>query len=169
MKSPNGYSRAQIALHWVVVVLVAGQYLLSEGIEQAWYARMNGSLPNEPFPNPHAIVGFIILLLTIWRVVLKLRHGAPALPAHEPAALKAVAGATHLAFYLLLLGMPISGALAWVLGLELPAEAHEVAAKLMIGLIVLHVAGAIVQKVWLKSDVLARMSPRRLFKRSVTS
>ena len=169
MKSPNGYSRAQIALHWVVVALVAGQYLLSEGIEQAWYARMNGSLPNEPFPNPHAIVGIIILLLTLWRLVVKLRHGAPALPANEPAALKAIAQVTHLAFYLLLLGMPISGALAWVIGLELPAEVHEIAAKVMIGLIVLHVAGAIVQKVWLKSDVLARMSPGRLFKRGLTS
>lgn len=169
MKSPNGYSRAQIALHWVVVVLVAGQYLLSEGIEQAWYARMNGSLPNEPFPNPHAIVGIIILLLTLWRLVVKLRHGAPALPANEPAALKAIAQVTHLAFYLLLLGMPISGVLAWVMGLELPAEVHEIAAKVMIGLIVLHVAGAIVQKVWLKSDVLARMSPGRLFKRGLTS
>lgn len=164
MPASLAYTRSQIALHWVIAVLIAGQYLLSEGIEDAWRARMDGSLPNEPFPNPHAIVGFVILLLTLWRLVLRLRHGAPALPAHEPAVLRAVAGGTHLAFYALLIGMPISGALAWVLGLHLPAEAHEVAGKIMLALIALHVAGAIAQKVWLKSDVMARMAPGRMLK-----
>ena len=163
MPTPAAYSRTQIALHWLIALLIAGQYLLSDGIEAAWRGRMIGALPNEPFPNPHAIVGIVILLLTLWRIVLRLRQGAPALPAHEPAALKAIAGATHLAFYALLIGMPISGAIAWVLGLHLPAEIHEMAAKVMLALIALHVVGAIAQKVWLKSDVMARMSPRRIF------
>ncbi len=166
MKDPIAYSRAQIALHWIIVVLMLGQYLLHGGIEAAWGARMDGSLPNEPFPNPHAIVGIIIFLLAIWRIALRLRVGAPALPEKEPAALKAVAKLTHLAFYVLLVGMPISGALAWVLGLELPANAHGVAAKVMLALIVLHVAGALFQQFVLKTGLMERMSPKQMMQKS---
>ncbi len=161
MQTPDGYSRTQIVLHWIIVVLIAGQYLLHEGIETAWEARLDGSLPNEPFPNPHTIIGMIILALAIWRVVLRLRLGVPALPAKEPATMKVLATGTHLAFYILLIGMPVSGALAWVAGLEMPADAHGVAAKIMLALIVFHIAGALVQKLWFKTDVMARMSPKR--------
>jgi cytochrome b561 len=147
------------------LVLVAGQYLLHNGIEAAWKARLDGSIPNEPFPNPHAIVGMAILVLTLWRIVLRLRRGAPSLPSSEPKALKAIAGATHLAFYAILLAMPVSGALAWVAGLEMPAEAHEIAAKVLLALIALHIIGAVAQKFWFKSDVMARMSPKRMMVR----
>lgn len=163
MQNQTEYSRTQIALHWAIVVLLLGQYLLHGGIEAAWAARMEGSIPNEPFPNPHAIVGLIIFVLALWRVVLRVRHGAPALPEKEPAGLKLVAKAVHLAFYALLIGMPISGAVAWVAGIAVPADVHGVAAKILLGLIVLHVVGAIAQKVWFKTDVLIRMSPKRMW------
>lgn len=165
MHSPNAYSRMQVALHWIIVVLVAGQYVLHRGIEAAWEGRLDGTMPNEPFPNPHAIVGMIILVLTAWRIAARRRAGSPALPANEPKALKLVAQITHAAFYVLLIGMPMSGALAWVAGLEGPADAHEIAAKVMLALIALHVAGAVVQSVWLKSGVMERMSPRRIIGR----
>jgi len=165
MQSSATYSRTQVSLHWIIVVLMAGQYLLHGGIEAAWQARLDGSLPNEPFPNPHAIVGIVILALALWRIVLRLRLGAPALPAEEPQGLKVVATVTHLAFYVLLVAMPVSGALAWVAGLEVPASAHEIAAKVMLALIALHVAGAVVQKLWFKTDVMARMSPKRMLQK----
>ncbi len=164
IESSNAYSRTQVALHWVIVALVAAQYLLHGGIEAAWAGRLDGSLPNEPFPNPHAIVGIIILGLTIWRVAMRLRVGVPVLPVEEPQVLKLIAKVTHLAFYVLLIAMPISGALAWVIGLEAPAEAHEVAAKLMLALIALHIIGALVQQFVLKTTVMERMSPKRVFR-----
>lgn len=166
MPDPNAYSVTQVRLHWVIVILLAGQYLLHEGIAEAWEARLDGSIPNEPFPNPHAIVGIVILLLTLWRIVLRVRRGAPALPEEETQGLKIVAKVTHLAFYVLLIGMPISGALAWVAGLEPPAEAHEIAAKVMMALIALHVAGALFQQFVLKTAVMERMSPKRILRRN---
>ncbi len=159
MTTSQSYSRAQVALHWAITLLVAAQFLLHEGISDAWDQRMDGTIPNEPFPNPHAIAGLLIFALMVWRVVLRLRRGAPPLPAHEPKPLQVLAAGTHLAFYALLLAMPISGTVAWVAGLEVPAQAHEAASKLLLALIVLHIAGAVVQKLWLKSDVMARMSP----------
>jgi len=62
MTTPESYSRAQVALHWITVMLIAGQYLLHDGIEAAWHARLDGSLPNAPFPNPHVVVGMLVLL-----------------------------------------------------------------------------------------------------------
>jgi len=165
MPDTDAYTATQVRLHWIIAILLAGQYLLNEGIEAAWEGRLDGSIPNEPFPNPHAIVGILILLLTLWRIGLRLRHGAPALPGEEPQGLKIVARATHFAFYALLIAMPTSGALAWVAGLDLPAEAHEVAAKVMMALIVLHVAGALVQQFVQRTDVVLRMSPSRMFRR----
>ena len=164
MSATEAYSRAQIALHWGIALLVAAQFLLHEGISEAWDQRMDGTIPNAPFPNPHAIAGLLIFALMLWRVVLRLRRGAPPLPAHEPKPLQVVAAGTHLAFYALLLAMPVSGSVAWVLGMEVPAEAHEAAAKLLLALIVLHIAGAVAQKFWLKSDVMTRMAPGRVFK-----
>ncbi|MEE4189128.1 MAG: cytochrome b/b6 domain-containing protein [Roseobacter sp.] len=163
-QSPSAYSRVQVVLHWVIFVLMAAQYLLHGGIEAAWEGRLDGSLPNEPFRNPHVIVGIIILALAIWRVVLRLRLGAPALPEEEPQTFKLVAKVTHLAFYVILLAMPISGALAWLLGWEAPADAHEVAAKVMLALIILHVLGALGQQIVLKTDVMKRMSPKNIFR-----
>lgn len=165
MRTSNAYSRTQVILHWIVVLLIVGQYLLSGGIGAAWQGRLDGSLPNKPFPNPHAIIGMVILALTLWRLVLRRRLGAPALPAEEPQALKLVAMVTHVAFYLLLIAMPVSGALAWVGGLEVPADAHEIAAKVMLALIALHIAGAVVQQFVLRTDVMARMSPKRMLQK----
>lgn len=165
MPDAPAYSSTQVRLHWIIVILMAAQYLLHDGISDAWKARLDGSIPNAPFPNPHAIVGIVILVLTLWRIVLRVRRGAPALPDEEPEGLKRVAKLTHLAFYGLLIAMPISGALAWVAGFKLPAEAHEVAAKLMMALIVLHVLGALVQQFVIKTDVMLRMSPKRMFPR----
>lgn len=164
MPRPATYSRMQVGLHWIVVLLLAAQYLLHERIEDAWEARLDGTLPNEPFVNPHTVIGLLILVLAVWRIVLRLRRAAPAPPENEARAMKALASGAHLAFYVLLIAMPLSGALAWVTGLELPAAAHEVAAKLLLALIALHVAGALVHAFWLKSGVMARMSPGLMFR-----
>jgi cytochrome b561 len=152
------YSRTQIALHWIIAAIVAYQILFSEGIEGLWRDRMTGAIPNEPFPVPHALAGLLILVLMIWRVVLRLRRGAPPPPAGEHTSVVMVAKATHALFYLLLIGMPVSGAVAWFGGFELPAELHGAAGNVLILLIVLHVAAALAHQFWWKTDVLRRMT-----------
>ena len=75
-------------------------------------------------------------------------------------ALKLVASGTHILFYVLLIGMPLSGAAAWILGVAPAAQAHSVAEKLLILLIGLHVLAALAQHFWFKTDVLKRMVGR---------
>ena len=158
--APATYSKTQIALHWIVVVLVLFQILAHDEIAQLWDGRMDGTLPNAPTPNVHAAVGFLILALVIWRLVLRLRRGVPALPADEHPVLKLVASGTHILFYVLLIGMPLSGAAAWIFGAAPAALAHSVAEKLLIPLIGLHVLAALLQHFWFKTDVLKRMLGR---------
>lgn len=155
--APATYSKTQIALHWVIMLLVVFQILAHDEIVRLWTGRMDGTLPNVATPNVHVAVGILILALVGWRLVLRLRRGVPALPANEHPALKLVASGTHILFYVLLIGMPLSGAGAWILGLGPAAQAHSIAEKLLIALIALHVLAALAQHFWFKTDVLKRI------------
>lgn len=155
---PTAYSRTQIALHWVVFLLIALQFLLHDRISEAW-DRIEDGLPFEfhPLIAAHVFGGLLILALVLWRIVLRGTRGAPALPAEEPAAMQLVARLTHLGLYALMLLMPVSGAVAWFGGAEAAAEAHEVMRILLLALVALHVLGALYQQFVLKTDIMARM------------
>ncbi len=156
-KTPEKFSKAQIYLHWIVVALVAFQYLLSDGISSLWEKRMDNLIPNEPSFNPHVLVGVIILLLALWRLFLRFKHGVPALPASENKIASLVAKATHILFYVLLIGMPFSGAGAWFLGIEQLADLHALASNIFLALIIIHILAALLHHFVLKTNVLRRI------------
>lgn len=156
----TGYSPLQVTLHWTVVGLVAFQYLAHDGIEDSWQAYERG----EPSPAAmaaltwlHVASGVLVLLLAIARIYLRLSRGAPSPPADEPWILQMTAEAVHGSIYLLLLALPVSGAIAWFLGIERAADAHELLTNLLLAAIVLHVAGALFQHFVRRSQVLMRM------------
>jgi cytochrome b561 len=155
--APEKFLKTQIYLHWLVVILVAFQFIMSKGIAEIWEKRMDGLVANEPSANPHVIIGATILLLVLWRLFLRFKHGVPALPASENALVGLIAKATHYLFYILLIGMPLSGAGAWVLGIEQPAFTHGLASKLLLALIALHFVAAIYHHFILKTNVFRRM------------
>lgn len=154
---PASYSKAQIVLHWTIAALAFFQILMHDGIVQAWDARMEGSLPNEPTINPHAIAGVLILVLVLWRLVLRRQRGVPGLPEGEHPVLKALVTGTHWLFYILLIAMALSGMAAWFFGLEAMATVHSAARLVLIPLILLHVVAALAQHFWFRTDVLRRM------------
>lgn len=158
---PKGYSAWQIGLHWTAAALVAFQLLGHEGIEAAYRAARNGAAAaasDMKLAWLHIGSGALIFIVALWRLRLRLTRGAPALPDSEPAPLRFAATATHAAFYLLMLGMPISGAAAWFLGVGAAAWAHGMAATLLLALIGLHLAGVLAQYFVFRSDVPARMT-----------
>jgi cytochrome b561 len=53
-----------------------------------------------------------VLLITVMRLIYRLRHPAPALPADMPAWQQTAAHATHWALYVLLIVQPIMGWIA---------------------------------------------------------
>lgn len=158
MPKPAGYNRTQIALHWVIFLLVAMQYLLHEYMLEAWQAIGKGEvLAFSPLVASHVFGGILILLLLIWRIAIKLRRGAPVLPASESRLQQIIAHATHGLLYLMLILMPISGINAWFFGLDLAAQAHSVMRILFLVLILLHFVGALYHWLYLKSGVMQRM------------
>jgi len=157
MKSPETYSKSQIILHWLIVVLVFFQFILNDGIVKIWQDRMSGAIENVPSINPHALAGILIFILMGWRLWLRIKRGVPALPESESAASKFVANATHILLYVFILGMPISGAAAWFFGLELSAQVHATAKFALIPLIALHLLAALAHHFWFKTNVLKRM------------
>ena len=106
----------------------------------------------------HIGAGALIFVLHLWRLWLRFTRGAPPLPAEEPAPLRFLASATHVLIYVLLIGMPISGSIAWFAGVEQAGAAHALATNVLLALVALHVAGAFFQQFVLKTDVLTRMA-----------
>lgn len=156
--APTGYSATQIRLHWAIFLLIAFQLIFGESIADAWRAIRRGEEPGfDPLVAAHVFVGIAILLLVVWRVVVRLRRGAPRPPEHEPAPLKIAATVTHLALYALMLLMPISGLAAWFGGVEAAGDAHETMKPIIIILVLLHIGGALYQRFILKTDVMTRM------------
>jgi cytochrome b561 len=100
------YGRVSISLHWTIAALIVIQLCLG------WY--MNEVLANHSPAKPqvmwfHVSVGLTILLLVLVRMAVRLTHPAPPLPAGMPRWERALARATHLLFYMLMLGLPITG------------------------------------------------------------
>lgn len=157
--TPAGYSRAQIRLHWIVALLIVPQFVFHDAMSEAWDAARRGveATGIDPLVPAHVFGGLAILALVVWRLVLRARLGAPAAPDAEHPALKLVAKLTHGALYLLLILLPVSGAVAWFGGVEGAADGHEVMKTVLLALVVLHVLGALFHQVVLKSDVLTRM------------
>lgn len=155
---PKGYSSAQIALHWVIALLIAGQFLFNEPISDAFRSLMRGSEP--PFSWgvwAHIAGGVTILLLAVWRVALRRSRGAPPPPEGEHSLLGRLATLGHMALYVLILGLPVGGLVAWFGGVGLAGEAHEVLSNVLLFVVAVHVLAALWHQFWLKDNLLARM------------
>lgn len=163
-------------LHWIVVLLVIGQFVLASiaedlplGMEKlATLAR-------------HKSVGVTILLLALLRVLWRLLNPTPALPSASRPWERALARGVHVGLYAALFLMPLSGwmmssarnfPVSWFGVLTLPDlvgadprtydlmhDTHELLATLLVVLAVAHVAGALRHHFLRKDDVLRRMLP----------
>jgi len=137
-----GYSRLQIILHWVVVILLAIQWLSGDAMTRAMEllaAHEAPALPGFLLINLHMFSGLCIWLLVCWRLYRRWLQPVAA-PAGVPVWLWRVAEVSHTAFYLLLLVLPLTGLLAYYEWLSLAAFWHQLAGKLMLALFLLHMA-----------------------------
>ena len=156
------YSNATVTFHWVTVVLVLTQAYLGF----TFALSDEGPARDEVFVW-HKTVGMIILLLTLARLAYRLKNPPPPFPPELPAWERFAAVWNHRLFYTLLIAMPIVGFIA-VSGFasgpttpiaggiqvpvipgvsrdtgELAGEVHEIAAFLLVALILVHIAAAL--------------------------
>jgi cytochrome b561 len=62
-----------------------------------------------PLVSIHKSLGISILVLALIRLAVRLRYGAPALPADLPEPMRLAAHLSHYALYALMIGMPLLG------------------------------------------------------------
>lgn len=92
-----------MALHWLIAIL------LITNIGLAWYFE---SLPRAERIEPmqlHKSVGMTVLMLSVLRLVWRFVRPPPPLPASVSPAERFVAGAVYVLFYVVMIGMPLSG------------------------------------------------------------
>ncbi len=159
---PLRYGAVSRAFHWATVALV-----LTAASFGLWiaHARPDDEAFKLALYNIHESIGVTIWAVTLARLAWRLGHPPPPLPADLPRALAFAARANHTAFYVWLLSMPVVGFVAtnawgfpfsWFGLIPLPdpvgknvplAETltliHRLMAWSLIGMIVLHVAGAL--------------------------
>jgi cytochrome b561 len=158
MPTPIGYSRNQIRLHWLVFALIGLQFALNEPIADAFDATRDGVATSfNPLVAVHVAGGALIGLFALWRLGLRSRRGAPPPPESETPSLRLAARITHATLYLLILALPVSGALAWFGGSEAAAEAHEIGTSVLLVLVVVHVAASLVHQFYWRTNLMDRM------------
>lgn len=162
-------------LHWLTALAIIAAFALALTTDS-----MQGfSLQKLKLINYHKWVGITVLLLVALRLLWRLGHRPPAMPAGMKAWEIGAAHFTHLLLYVLMFAVPLGGWLyssakgfpvVWLGLVELPnlmakneevahsiKEAHELGAWLLIALAVLHAAAALKHHFISRDDVLKRM------------
>lgn len=172
------YSRPTIALHWLVLVLMALVYAC---MELRGFAE-RGSALREGMKWVHFNAGLLIFALVWVRLLFRLRGTTPPIVPAPPRWQQALGHLFHLALYALMIAMPLigwailnaEGQAVSLLGLPLPnlvAASHDLAEQLeewheTIGtlgyvLIGVHAAAAIAHHHLIGDNTLRRMLPGR--------
>jgi len=97
------YSAVAISLHWAIALL------LLTNIGVAWYFNtLTGTAKLEPV-QLHKSIGITVLMLSVARLAWRLAVPPPKLPDYVTGWEKGLARTVHVLFYVVMLGMPLSG------------------------------------------------------------
>ena len=169
------FTPLQRLLHWLMAICLLAMLFIGVGMVSTIMPKYLGLV------SIHKSLGIAILVLALIRLAVRLRYGAPALPAGLPVPMKLAAQLSHYAFYLLMIGMPLIGwgmlsAAAYpvvVFGsVRLPSmlpqsdslhallwAAHFYLAFAFFALILLHVAAALFHALIRRDGVFEAMAP----------
>ena len=103
--APARYTRVARLLHWLVVALVFGQ------IAFGWFLRTveRGTPDRSLFVNLHKSTGITIGIIILFRLYWRLAHRPPTMPDAMATWERLGARASHIALYMCMLIMPVSG------------------------------------------------------------
>ena len=172
------YGSFTIGLHWLMFMLIAGVYACIE--LKGFFPK--GSDARDTLKTWHFMLGLGVFVLIWLRLAIHLLQVKPKIKPEPPIWQDWMAKSFHVALYVLMIGMPLTG---WLIlsaagkpipffGLSLPAllaenkptakfikEIHETAGNIGYGLIGLHAAAALFHHYYQKDDTLIRMLPGR--------
>jgi cytochrome b561 len=102
MTEPGRYTRVAMLLHWLVAVLIIANVAL------IWTVNLLPDAAVRPAIDTHKSIGITVLGLAIMRLLWRVGHKPPPLPTY-PKWERAAAHVAHLALYVLIFAMPLSG------------------------------------------------------------
>ena len=97
------FTPLQRLLHWLMAFLVLAMLFIGVGMVSTVAPKYL------PLVSIHKSLGIAILVLALIRLAVRLRYGAPPLPADLPEPMKLAAYLSHYALYALMIGMPLIG------------------------------------------------------------
>lgn len=175
MASAQRFTPLQRALHWLMALLILSMLFIGVGMVSTITPKYL------PLIATHMSLGIAILILALIRLGVRLRYGAPALPADLPVPMKLSAKSSHYLLYGLMIVMPLLG---WAMlsaaeypvvllgGVRLPPilpqserlhtllwGAHHYLAFLFFVVILMHVAAALFHALVRRDGVFTAMSP----------
>jgi cytochrome b561 len=173
--SRQRFTPLQRLLHWLMAVCILTMLFIGVGM-------VSTTMPKYlTLVSIHKPLGISILVLALIRLAVRLRYGAPALPADLPEPMKLAAQVSHYALYVLMIGMPLLGwgmlsAAAYPVvlfgGFHLPAilpqsdrlhtllwDAHFYLAFAFFALVLMHVAAALFHALIRRDGVFEAMAP----------
>jgi cytochrome b561 len=173
---PPRYTAVAQSLHWIIAALIVTQFILG------WTAvDLPLGVHKLAMLARHKSVGMTVLMLAALRLLWRWRNPAPVLPPGMTRIERTIAHATHVAFYVLLFVMPITGwmmssakkySVSWFGFFTWPnligkSEAafnflkptHDILSDVLFAIAVLHILAALKHHFWDRDDVLLRMLP----------
>ena len=169
------FSLLQRSLHWLMAICILSMLFIGVGMVTTVMPKYLTLV------SIHKPLGIAILVLALIRLAVRLRYGAPPLPADLPEPMKLAAQLSHYALYTLMIAMPLIGwgmlsAAAYPVvlygGVHLPAilpqsdglhtllwNAHFYLAFAFFALILMHLAAALVHALVRRDGVFDAMAP----------
>lgn len=174
--APPGYGTGARLFHWIIAAMVLIQ--IPAGV--AMTSEPLGGI-STPLYVLHKGMGSVLLLLVLGRILWRVTHRPPPFPDSMPPLEQRIAHRTHIAIYVLLLTMVVSGYLRTVAD-EYPIElldalgippligyhpslaaamlvVHQLAVLVLLGLVAVHVAEVLRHHLIERDATLSRMWP----------
>lgn len=103
MPAASRYTRTAMVLHWIIAILIICNVVLGLSAD---------SLPDDWVRlviDTHKSIGITVLGLVLLRILWRVSHKPPPLPAEFPSWERSAAHVAHFLLYLLMIGLPLSG------------------------------------------------------------
>ncbi|WFU26882.1 cytochrome b/b6 domain-containing protein [Bradyrhizobium sp. CB1717] len=175
IRAPHRFAPIQRLLHWLMALCIIAMLFIGVGMVSTVAPKYL------PLILIHKTLGVALLTLVLIRLVLRLRFGAPPLPADLPPVMKLGAKLSHLLLYGFMIVMPLLGlGMLWAAaypvvlfgGIEIPAllsqsdrghtllwNAHVYLGLAFFALVLLHLAAALFHALIRRDGVFATISP----------
>lgn len=157
MAERTHYTTVQIALHWLIAILITVNYVVSDGMDDAFDKSLEGVAPGGFVAVVHVYVGLAVLVLAVLRLVVRSFSGVPEMVDGGQTLFDRLGFWSHRMLYALMLLVPALGAITWYGGVHFTADLHVLTMNAMMLLVLIHAAAALFHHYVLNDGLIWRM------------